>query len=125
MWNMVKPTWFFLTAIWFHSMNDEQQFFEGFMDKSVELFASEVPVYFARGNHETRGPFSVCFPDYFPTPTGKLYYSFRQGPVHFIVLDCGEDKPGSDIEYSGLAQFDAYRYRTAGMAEKGNSKRRI
>lgn len=90
-------------------MNDEQQFFDGFMDKAVELFASEVPAYFARGNHETRGPFSVYFPDYFPTPTGKLYYSFRQGPVHFIVLDCGEDKPDSDIEYSGLAQFDAYR----------------
>ena len=91
------------------SMDNEQQFFDGFMDKAVELFASEVPVYFARGNHETRGPFSVYFPDYFPTPTGKLYYSFRQGPVHFIVLDCGEDKPDSDIEYSGLAQFDAYR----------------
>ncbi|HZH71953.1 MAG TPA: FN3 domain-containing metallophosphoesterase family protein [Mariniphaga sp.] len=91
------------------SMNSEEQFFEGFMDKAVELFASEVPAFFSRGNHETRGPFSVYFPDYFPTPTGKLYYSFRQGPVHFIVLDCGEDKPDSDIEYSGLAQFDAYR----------------
>ncbi|MDR2039918.1 MAG: metallophosphoesterase, partial [Bacteroidales bacterium] len=91
------------------SMNDEQQFFSGFMDDAVKLFASEVPVFFARGNHETRGKFSVYFPEYFPTNTGKLYYSFRQGPVHFIVLDAGEDKPDSDIEYSGLAQFDAYR----------------
>lgn len=91
------------------SMNSEQQFFDGFMDKAVELFASEVPVFFSRGNHETRGAFSVNFPDYFPTPTGQLYYSFRQGPVHFIVLDCGEDKPDSDIEYSGLARFDDYR----------------
>lgn len=91
------------------SMNSEQQFFEGFMDESVKLFASEIPVFFSRGNHETRGPFSVYFPDYFPTYTGKLYYSFRQGPVFFVVLDCGEDKPDSDIEYSGLAQFDAYR----------------
>jgi Icc-related predicted phosphoesterase len=91
------------------SMDSEQQFFEGFMDESVKLFASEVPVFFSRGNHETRGPFSVNFPDYFPTYTEKLYYSFRQGPVYFIFLDCGEDKPDSDIEYSGLAQFDAYR----------------
>ena len=91
------------------SMVDEQQIFEGFMDKATELYASEVPVFFSRGNHETRGKFSVYFPDYFPTPTGRLYYSFRQGPVHFIVLDCGEDKPDSDIEYSDLAQFDAYR----------------
>lgn len=91
------------------SMNSQQQFFDGFMDKAVELFAGEVPVFFSRGNHETRGAFSVNFPDYFPTPTGQLYYSFRQGPVHFIVLDCGEDKPDSDIEYSDLARFDEYR----------------
>jgi len=91
------------------SMNNEKQFFDGFMSASVKMFASEVPAFFARGNHETRGPFSVSFPDYFPTNTGKLYYAFRQGPVYFVVLDCGEDKPDSDIEYSGLAQFDAYR----------------
>ncbi|MDR3262233.1 MAG: metallophosphoesterase family protein [Tannerella sp.] len=90
-------------------MEDEQQFFAGFMDESVNLFAGEVPVFYARGNHETRGKFNVDFSAYFPTRTGKLYYSFRLGPVHFIVLDSGEDKPDSDIEYSGLAQFDAYR----------------
>ena len=91
------------------TMNDEAQFFGGFMDTATNMFAGEVPAFFARGNHETRGAFSVNFPEYFPTNSGKLYYAFRQGPVYFIVLDCGEDKPDSDIEYSGLAQFDAYR----------------
>lgn len=90
-------------------MEDETVFFAGFMDEAVNLFASEVPVFYARGNHETRGKFNVYFSSYFPTTTDKLYYSFRQGPVHFIVLDAGEDKPDSDIEYSGLSQFDAYR----------------
>lgn len=91
-----------------HMMN-EQQFFSGFMDEAVNLYANEVPVFFARGNHETRGMFSVNFPDYFSTNTGQLYYAFSHGNVRFIVLDSGEDKPDSDIEYSGLAQFDAYR----------------
>lgn len=99
-------------------MNGEEQFFEGFMDDAVEMFAGEVPVFFARGNHETRGAFSIRFPDYFPTSSGNLYYSFRQGPVHFIVLDPGEDKPDSDIEYSGLADFDAYRTEQAGWLKK-------
>lgn len=90
-------------------MMTEQQFFSGFMDEAVNLFASEIPVFFARGNHETRGMFSVNFPDYFSTNTGQLYYAFSHGNVRFIVLDSGEDKPDSDIEYSGLAQFDAYR----------------
>jgi 3',5'-cyclic AMP phosphodiesterase CpdA len=92
-----------------NSMKDEKRFFADFMDESVKLFAAEVPVFYARGNHETRGLFSRYFSDYFPSNSGKPYYTFRQGPVHFIVLDSGEDKPDSDIEYYGLAQFDAYR----------------
>jgi predicted phosphodiesterase len=90
-------------------MNEEQQFLSAFMDESVKLFAAEVPVFYARGNHETRGFLSQYFSDYFPSNNGKLYYTFRHGPVHFTVLDSGEDKPDSDIEYYGLAQFDAYR----------------
>ena len=37
------------------------------------------------------------------------YYAFRHGPVFFIVIDGGEDKPDSDIEYYGTAAFDLYR----------------
>ena len=37
------------------------------------------------------------------------YYAFRQGPVYCIVLDTGEDKPDSDIEYAGITQYDLYR----------------
>jgi hypothetical protein len=101
-----------------NQMSDEQQFFAGFMDEAVNLFAGEVPVFFARGNHETRGKFNASFSDYFPTNSGKLYYSVRQGPVHFIVLDAGEDKPDSDIEYFGLAQFDAYRTEQQAWLQK-------
>jgi predicted phosphodiesterase len=90
-------------------MHDEQQFLSSFMDESVKRFASEVPVFYARGNHETRGLFNWYFSDYFPSVSGKPYYTFRQGPVHFIVLDSGEDKKDSHIEYHGIAQFDAYR----------------
>ncbi len=94
-------------------VSSEKRIFDGFMDVAIKLFASEVPVFFARGNHETRGPFSTRFPDYFPTINNKLYYNFTHGPVHFVVLDGGEDKPDSDIEYSELAQFDAYRDKQA------------
>ena len=38
---------------------------------------------------------------------------FRQGPVCFVVLDCGEDKPDSDIEYYGITAYDDYRTRQA------------
>jgi predicted phosphodiesterase len=100
------------------TVESEKQFFEGFMQPAIDMFASEVPMFYVRGNHETRGKFSMDFPQYFPTTTGNLYYSFRQGSVFFIVLDGGEDKPDSDIEYSDLAQFDNYRTEQAQWLEK-------
>lgn len=92
-----------------NSSRSEDQLFASFMDTAVQLFASEIPMYYARGNHETRDVFAGSFDSYFPGPDGKLYYMFRQGPVCFIVLDSGEDKPDSDIEYSGITDFDHYR----------------
>ena len=91
----------------------QKQMFDSFMDTAVELFASQHPMYYARGNHETRGPFADKFRHYFPAKSGELYYLLRRGPVCFVVLDSGEDKPDSDIEYSGLADFDAYRTKQA------------
>ena len=88
---------------------DEQTIFNGFMKESIDLFASEKPMYYARGNHETRGEFATSFQKYFSPKEPFLYYLFRQGPVCFITLDTGEDKPDSDIEYSGITDYDGYR----------------
>ncbi len=85
------------------------QVFDGFLDICVRRFAKETPFIFVRGNHETRGALARDFIDYFPTPNGRYYYSFRHGPVSFLILDSGEDKPDSNKEYSGLVDFDAYR----------------
>lgn len=93
--------------------NSEEQIFSGFMDKSVELFAGSVPMYYCRGNHETRGPMAPNFKQYFNPKEDELYYMFRQGPVCFIVLDCGEDKPDSDVEYYGITAYDGYRTQQA------------
>lgn len=94
-------------------LNSEKMMFDGFLNKSVEMFAPYIPFVYARGNHETRGPFSTQFMNYFPSPTGKPYYTFRQGPAYFIVLDSGEDKPDTDIEYGSLSAFDEYREEQA------------
>lgn len=91
----------------------ETQVFGGFMDTATALFASETPMYYARGNHETRGPFASEFPKYFPGIGGHLYYMFTRGDACFIVLDGGEDKPDSDIEYSGITDMDNYRTEQA------------
>lgn len=94
-------------------MDNEKQVFDGFINTAVGLFAKETPFYMVRGNHESRGTFAKHYMDYFPTNTGKPYYTFQQGPVFFIVLDGGEDKPDNDIEYLGTAAFDLYREEEA------------
>ena len=87
----------------------EDKIFEAFLDTVVKLTESSIPIVFARGNHETRGDSSESFMKFFPTPTGKPYFSFKVGKTLFVVLDSGEDKPDSDIEYSGRADFDKFR----------------
>ncbi|MEN6426132.1 MAG: FN3 domain-containing metallophosphoesterase family protein [Phycisphaerales bacterium] len=87
----------------------ENQPFDGFLDLCVRRFARETPLVYVRGNHETRGARARDLIDSFPTPGGRYYYAFRHGPVSFLVLDTGEDKPDSNKEYSGLVDFDAYR----------------
>ncbi len=93
--------------------HSEEQLFSGFMDKAVELFAGSIPMYYCRGNHETRGAFAPEIKNYFNPREGELFYLFRQGPVCFVVLDCGEDKPDSDVAYYGITAYDEYRTQQA------------
>jgi len=92
---------------------DEEDLFKGFMDVTVDLFATHKLMYYARGNHETRGLFAASFQHYFSPKEPHLYFLLRQGPVCFIFLDTGEDKPDSDIEYHGITDYDNYRTEQA------------
>ncbi|MCX6223583.1 MAG: metallophosphoesterase [Bacteroidia bacterium] len=87
----------------------EMQLLGPIIDTSVRYFASNVPFVFIRGNHETRGIMSRKLKDYLDFPDNRYYYSFDQGPVHFVILDCGEDKPDDNRYYYGLADYDNYR----------------
>lgn len=89
-------------------INKQSDIFTGFLDTSVGLFASSKPFVYVRGNHETRGAYVRNFSRYLTGPEGKFYYAFTYGPIRFIVLDSGEDKPDTDVEYSGLVDFDNY-----------------
>ncbi len=91
----------------------EQKFWDGFMDTAVNMFAAEKPLYYVRGNHETRGQLADRFQRYVRPNDEHLYFTFQQGPVFFICLDTGEDKPDTDMEYAGITDYDNYRTRQA------------
>ena len=102
----------------FDQVNTEQQVFDHLIKPSVDVFAREVPFIFVQGNHEVRGAFARELPDYFAYPADRYYYSFTRGPVHFVILDSGEDKTDDNWEYSGLADFDQYREEQRAWLEK-------
>jgi predicted phosphodiesterase len=89
------------------------QLFSGVLDASIKNFAKEKPLIYVRGNHEMRGSCARNFSDYIPAQECRTYYSFNHGPVHFIILDCGEDNPDSDEKYNGLGDFDRFRTEEA------------
>ena len=67
-----------------------------------------LPLFASRGNHELRGRDAIKWLNYFQTTTGTPYYSFSIGDFFFVVLDAREDKPDSDIEYSGIVASKPY-----------------
>lgn len=91
------------------NFQDESQLLCPIIDTSVLYFASNVPFAFVRGNHEARGIMARKLKEYLDFPDNRYYYSIDQGPVHFIILDCGEDKPDDNRYYYGLTDFDNYR----------------
>lgn len=69
----------------------------------------EIPVVFARGNHDMRGIYAECIAEYTPNFNGNTYFTFRLGDVWGIILDCGEDKDDSHPEYGGTVCSHLFR----------------
>ena len=78
-----------------------QKISDCFLKTAAKSLKGQIPMYVARGNHELRGRDAIRWIDFFATPTGQTYYSFKVGDNFFIVLDSYEDKPDDDINYSG------------------------
>ncbi|GAA3584649.1 FN3 domain-containing metallophosphoesterase family protein [Snuella lapsa] len=93
----------------FDYQEDEKQIIDNMLTPCCDEFASNIPFYFVRGNHETRGKFARELYHYFATPKEQQYYEFLWGVTHFTVLDTGEDKPDTDKEYGNIVDFDSYR----------------
>ena len=70
--------------------------------KYKETPLHEVPAFMTRGVNESVGKLGMNYMSYFPTSTGKPYYTVRYGSVCFIVLDSGCDQKdkvaGTDFE---------------------------
>ncbi|MCX6309319.1 MAG: metallophosphoesterase [Bacteroidia bacterium] len=77
------------------------EFFDPQYTNIQELLAN-VPYLSTMGNHEGQG---LLFGKYFPYPeyaSGRFYYSFDYGPVHFAVIDQYTDYSPGSAQYAWL-----------------------
>ena len=83
-----------------------------------------IPVLFGRGNHEGRGNNVELMADIYPnSDPAPFYYTFRQGPVAFIVFDAGETGKSRSILYSGKDVYEDYLNEQIEWAKKAMKER--
>ena len=74
-----------------------------------DITGGEIPVLYARGNHEAYGTKFADYHNYVGAKNDKFYYTFRMKNIWGIVLDLGVDHEDDFAEYAGTAKYDAYR----------------
>lgn len=85
----------------------KQEVEEYLLSFASELSLGEMPVLFARGNHETRGREAGNLSSYLGMDS--FYYTAKLGNYNFIVLDSGEDKKDDHSEYGGMVVYEQNR----------------
>lgn len=83
-----------------------------------------VPSVYLRGNHETRGEYSVPLWNYLERQgDNTTYAAFNLGDTRIVLMDCGEDKPDDHWVYYDMNDFTKYRQDQAEFLRKEiNSK---
>lgn len=99
-------------------IESREQVEEGYMKTASKFFSPNIPLFAVRGNHEHRGSASYDFMSLFPSNNNLPYYTIKQGPAFVIFLECGEDKPDSDVRYYGMSLTDQMREEQAVWLEK-------
>lgn len=76
---------------------------------AFEITRGEIPVVYARGNHEIKGKYAEEFYKFVGSVNGEFYYNFYFDNVYGLVLDVGEDHDDNWWEYYDTANYDTYR----------------
>lgn len=98
----------FLNGDMTSNISNEELIPNMYLGSAAKSLNGGLPLFASRGNHELRGRDAIKWLNYFQTTTGTPYYSFSIGDFFFVVLDACEDKPDSDIEYSGIVASKPY-----------------
>ena len=75
---------------------------------AYDVTKGEIPVVYARGNHEIKGEFAEDLHKYVGSKNESFYYWFTLSDVFGITLDLGEDHDDGWWEYYGTDRFTLY-----------------
>ena len=73
-----------------------------------EVTGGQIPVVYARGNHEVKGAYAETFYKYVGSKNEGFFYWFTLSDVFGITLDLGEDHDDGWWEYYGTDRFALY-----------------
>lgn len=76
---------------------------------AFSITKGEIPVVYARGNHEIKGRYAEEFYKFVGSVNENFYYNFYLDDIYGMVLDIGEDHDDDWWEYYETANFDKYR----------------
>lgn len=93
----------------FDDVEVESDIVDRLLTYTSRIKSDEIPSIFIRGNHETRGEYSLHLWDYLGRMQGHSYCAFSMGDTRFVLLDCGEDKPDDHWVYYGMNDFTQHR----------------
>ena len=90
-------------------LRNEEKFRLDFLNPFARVSQEcRMPVWFVRGNHDTRGSLARQLRDYVTLPRNRYFGAATLGGVRFAFVDTGEDKEDGHREYRGLTDFDGY-----------------
>lgn len=93
------------------SYNDREEDCRIVYDLASAIAGGQIPIVFARGNHDLRGLLAERYWENTPTDNGNSYYTFRMGEIWGMILDMGEDKRDDHMEYGGCVCCHPFRLR--------------
>lgn len=93
----------------FDDVEVESDIVDRLLTYTPRIKSDEIPSIFIRGNHETRGEYSLHLWDYLGRMGGRSYSVFSLGDTRFVLLDCGEDKPDDHWVYYDMNDYTQHR----------------
>jgi hypothetical protein len=85
---------------------------------AYDVTKGEIPVVYARGNHEIKGEYAEELYKYVGSKDESFYYWFTLSDVFGITLDLGEDHKEGWWEYYGTDKFSLYHNEQTSFLEE-------